>query len=309
MGTRVRLRLCPAAPGPAAAAIANDAATAALAELDRLEALWSTFRPHSDVSRLNAGAGLAPVKVSPETFEVLRRALDGSARTAGLFDVTFAPLGALFHFDTPPGSHEPVKLDRVPTAAEVREKLALVGWRGLRLDARAHTAALERRGMAVHLGGIGKGAAVDRAVALLRARGLRNFVVQAGGDLYCAGHNGKRAWRIGIAHPRVRGALVGRVDVTDAAFSTSGDYERYAILDGKRYHHILDPRTGLPATASQSATVLAKTATECEILTKTAFIAGGAQGLALVERAGALAVIVDADGRVLQSRALKVDAP
>lgn len=309
MGTRVHVRVCPAAPGEAGARAAAAAASAVLAELDRLEGLWSTFRPDSDVSRLNAAAGRGPVKIAPETVEVLKRARDGSARTAGLFDVTFAPLGALWRFDTPPGSHAPTKLDRVPSAAEVKDELALVGWRGLRIDEAARTAALDRPGMAVHLGGIGKGAAVDRAVALLRARGLRDFVVQAGGDLYCAGTNGPRPWRIGIAHPRVPGAIVGRVEVRDAAFSTSGDYERFAILDGTRYHHILDPRTGFPATASQSATVLAKTATDCEVLTKAAFIAGGADGLALVERAGALAVIVDADGRVHASRALRVEAP
>ncbi len=309
MGTRVRVHICPARPGASGEREARDATVAAFAEVERLEGLWTTWRPTSEVSRLNAAAGLGPVTLSPETFEILERARAGSIASGGLFDVTFAPLGEVWRFDTPPESHSPVRLEHVPSEAEVAERLARVGWRGLRLDPKARTAMLERPGMAVHLGGIGKGAAVDRVVRLLRARGFASFAVQAGGDLYCAGKNGARPWRVGIAHPRRRGAILGSVEVTDAAFSTSGDYERFAIVDGKRYHHILDTRTGFPATASQSATVLAPTATDAEILTKTAFILGGAEGLRALERAGARGVLVDAGGRVWASEHLKMETP
>ena len=219
MGTKIRVAICPGKAGDEAA---RSGAAAAMREFQRLEALWTTWSKESDVSRVNAQAGKAPVAVSQETFEVLERANAGSKQSKGLFDVTFAPLGELWKFERPPESHVPVKLERVPGAAEVSLRRALVDWRKLRLEPLGRTVLLEKEGMAIHLGGIGKGAAVDRVTALLRARGFKDFTVQAGGDLFCAGMNGDRPWRIGIAHPREKGRLVGSLDVTDAAFSTSG---------------------------------------------------------------------------------------
>lgn len=320
MGSVLRVTACP--PDANDVAATRAAVDAVKVEFDRLERLWSTWVTTSDVSRLNAAAGKAPVQVSAETLALLERARRGSQETQGIFDITFAPLGELWKFDTPPAqvggqapqaevkvgaaepSQEPTHLQRVPTAAEVALRLKRVGWRDLVLDAKAQTALLRRAGMAVHLGGIGKGAAVDRAVALLHGKGLTSFAIQAGGDLYCAGRNGDRPWRVGIAHPRQKGAILGYLDIQDAAFSTSGDYERFAILDGKRYHHILDTRTGWPADASQSATVYAPTATDAEVLTKASFILGGRGGVALVERLGGRAVIVDREGTVWQSKSL-----
>ncbi len=306
MGTRVRIAIC---PGKASVESTRAAADAVLKEFTRLEALWTTWSKDSDVSRINANAGKAAVVVSRETLEVLTRANAGSVQSKGLFDVTFAPLGELWKFERAPQSHVPVKLERVPAAAEVSARRALVDWQQLKIDQAARTVLLEKEGMSVHLGGIGKGAAVDRAVALLRARGFSDFTVQAGGDLFCAGKNGERPWRIGIAHPREKGRLVGSLDVRDAAFSTSGDYERFTVIDGVRYHHLIDPRTGYPATASQSVTVLAPSATDAEILTKTAFILGEDEGLAALEAARAKGVMIDAAGRVTVSAGLPLVKP
>ena len=308
MGTRLQVVICPKNTTVVAHSEAMAAAEAVGAEFVRLEGLWSTWLPGSDLSRLNAAAGGPPVAVAAETAALLARAVQGSRQTQGLFDVTFAPLGALWQFDTPPGSHQPTQLQRVPTAAEISAKLALVGYEGLVVDTTANTAQLTRVGMAVHAGGIGKGAAVDRAVAVLRAKGFSQFAIQAGGDLYLAGRKGDRPWRVGIAHPRRPDQPLGSVEITDAAFSTSGDYERFALIDGTRYHHILDTRSGWPARASQSATVRAQSATDAEVLTKAAFVLGGAAGIALAEHLGAQAVIVDQDGRVWQSKALIVQS-
>lgn len=309
MGTKVQVVVCPRDAGGAGEAAALTVAQRAFAEFGRLEGLWTTWTATSEVSRINRAAGGPPVQVSNETWEVLQAAASGSRETAGLFDITFAPLGEVWRFDTPPGSHEPTKLQRVPTDAEVKDRLARVGWAHLVLDRHKQTAGLDRPGMAIHLGGIGKGAAVDRAVALLRDAGFVNFAVQAGGDLYCAGLNGQRSWRVGIAHPRQKGQLIGSLQIRDAAFSTSGDYERFAILDGRRYHHILDTRTGFPATASQSVTVLAGTATAAEIDTKAAFILGGQAGLDYLRKRGVQGVLVDSDGRVWRSDGLTLEVP
>ena len=306
MGTKVRATICPQRDDQAGRLQAEQAAQAVLAEIQRLEQLWSTWIAESEISKLNRGAGGPAMAISADSQRLLTAALKASKQSKGIFDITFAPLGEVWQFDTPPGSHEPTKLKRVPTAAEIGERLLRVGYRHLQLDATKGTARLTKPGTSVHLGGIGKGAAVDSAVALLRARGFRDFAVQAGGDLYCAGQNGTRPWRIGIAHPRDPGKMIGIVDIREAAFSTSGDYERFALLDGKRYHHILDLRSGWPAMASQSATVLAPSATAAEVLTKWAFVTGGAAGLAVLQRHAAQGVLVDQAGKVWTSPGLLV---
>ncbi len=309
MGTRVTIAVCPLGAGPQGEARAREAARSAFGEFGRLENLWTIWRPASDVSRINAAAGKGPVKVAPETIAVLQASLAGSRLTHGIFDITFWAVGQLWNFETPPGSRAPPALERIPTAAEVRARLKLVGWRHLHVDSRRRTAFLDRAGMRIDLGGIGKGAAVDRAVAMLRASGYRDFVVQAGGDLYCAGKNGRRPWMVGIQHPRKKGAILGRVRVTDAAFSTSGDYEHFVIVNGVRYHHLIDLRTGFPARASESATVLVSTATEAEVLDKWAFVLGGRRALAALASVHAKGFLADGHGRIWQSPGLRVLPP
>lgn len=306
MGTKVRATICPQTDDEKGRQQAEVAAQAVLAEVQRLEKLWSTWIPDSEMSRLNRGAGGPALQLSADSVRLLATALKASRQSKGIFDITFAPLGEVWQFDTPPNSHEPTKLQRVPSQAEISQRLQRVGYRHLQVSAAKGTARLSKAGTSVHLGGIGKGAAVDSAVALLRSRGFRNFAVQAGGDLYCAGQNGGRPWRIGIAHPRQAGKMIGIVDIREAAFSTSGDYERFAILEGKRYHHILDLRSGWPAMASQSATVLAPSATQAEVLTKWAFVVGGAAGLAVLKSQGAQGVLVDSAGKVWTSPGLEV---
>lgn len=310
MGTRVTIVICPQNAGNKAILAARQAAEAGFAEFGRLEKLWTTWLPDSEVSRINAAAGAKkPVVVSRETFDLLTTAIAGSRSTDGLFDITFAPLGKVWRFDTPPGSHTATKLARVPEPKEIAVLKARIGWQHLHLDKRRRSVRLDEPGRAIHLGGIGKGAAVDRVVAMLRGRKLSDFVVQAGGDLYCAGQKGDRPWRVGIRDPRNKDGLIGRLEIRDAAFSTSGDYERFAMIKGKRYHHILDTRTGYPATASRSATVLAPTATLAEVLTKAAFIRGGKAGLDLLAAHGAQGFIVAADGTIHKSAKLLVIAP
>jgi thiamine biosynthesis lipoprotein len=270
------------------------------AEFDRLEQLLSVWRAGSDVLRLNAAAGQGPVPVHQDTRQVLEAARQLSEWTDGTFDITFGALADVWKFD-----HD---LDgRVPTPAEIAARLPLVDYRRVHVDPGPGTAVIERPGMRVHLGGIGKGYAVDRAVAILRAAGLRDFLVQAGGDMYAGGANGAVAWRLGIQDPRgPSDTPFAHVDLTDATFSTSGDYERFFDRDGVRYHHILDLRTGQPARGARSVTIVTGTATVAEGLSKGVFILGPERGMALVERlADVEAVIVTADNRVLVSSGLR----
>jgi thiamine biosynthesis lipoprotein len=268
-------------------------------EFDRLDGLMSVWKDGSDVMRLNDAAGQSAVAVSPEVRDVLHASQQISEWTEGKFDVTFAALSGLWSFDHDIDGH-------VPEGSQIAPRLALIDHRALQIDEGAGTASLARAGMKVNLGGIGKGYAVDRAVAILRDAGLTDFMIQSGGDLFVSGRRGDRPWRVGIQDPRgAPDALFAAFDLTDAASSTSGDYERFFIRDGRRYHHILDPDTGEPARRSRSVTIVAKSATVSDGLSTGVFVLGGERGMALIERlADVEGVIVDDDNQVRVSSGL-----
>jgi len=296
MGTEIRLSAW-TADGSAAEAAFN----AAFGEFDRLEALMTTWRPSSDIVHLNEAAGEHPVPVSPEVREVLTIARQVSEWTDGMFDVTFAAFSDVWKFD------QQDKDDSIPTRDQIRARLPLVNYRDLVVDDTAGTAWLKRKGMKVGLGGIGKGYAVDRAAAILRARGFNDFMIQAGGDLYVSGLRDGKPWRLGIRDPRGPvDRIFAAIDLSNGTFSTSGDYERYFISNGRRYHHIIDLRTGEPATASRSVTLVTDRAVIADALAKGVFVLGPEQGMALLRRVPHVeGVIVSASNQVTASPGLK----
>ena len=279
---------------------ARTAFDAVFREFDRLESLMTVWRPDSEISRLNAAAGDRPVPMHPEVLDVLRTAHQVSEWTGGKFDVTFAALSDLWRFDQDQDG-------RVPDPGDVRRRLPLISYRDLVLDDGADTAFLRRKGMRVNLGGIGKGYAIGRAADVLRARGLRDFMIQSGGDLYVAGLKDGRPWRLGIADPRDPDRRTfATIDLTDSTFSTSGDYERAFIKNGRRYHHIIDPATGEPANLCRSVTIVADSPVVSDGLSTGVFILGPSAGMALVERLPHIgAVIVTSRNEVLVSSRLK----
>jgi thiamine biosynthesis lipoprotein len=284
------------------------AAQAAFDEMDRLEALMTTWRETSDVSRVNAAAGKEAVAVAPETFEVVEKALWIAEKTGGAFDITMGVFAGLWRFDEDNDG-------ALPTPRQVRERLRLVGWKDVTLDRTARTIRLARAGQKINLGGIAKGYVVDAAVRVLREAGLRDFLVQAGGDLYAAGRRGDRDWTVGIQDPRAPKELpksgatsFAVLSLSDAAFNTSGDYERYILAGGRRYHHILDPRTGYPVGHTRAVTVLAPTAFLADTVDTAILILGAKAGMRLVESLrdeGVEAVIVDARNQVHVSPGLR----
>ena len=282
----------------------DPAAEAAIAEVfqefGRLDDLMSVWREGSDVLRLNAAAGLAPIRLSPEVIEVLGIARHYSELSMGKFDVTFGPLSGLWRFD-----HD--QDDVMPDPAAIAAKLPLIGWEDLVVDSAAGTAQLRRKGMSVHLGGIGKGYAVDHGAAILRRHGIENFLIQSGGDMYVGGHPEGRAWRLGIQDPRgPADTPFAVVELSNATFSTSGDYERFFMKDGRRYHHILDPDFGQPAMGCRSVTIVTSRSVDADALSTAVFILGPGAGMALIERLPDVeGVIVGARNEVLVSSGLK----
>ena len=271
----------------------------AFAEFDRLDRLLSVWHPGSDVSRLNAAAGRAPVQVAGDTLDVLRLGLEVSEWTGGKFDVTFGALSGLWKFD-----HD--QDNRIPSPADVQTRLPLVDFRAVDLDADRGTAFLRRPGMRVHLGGIGKGYAIDRSVAILRRQGVSDFLIQSGGDLYASGRRGNRPWRAGIQDPRgPADRMFAAMSLNNETFSTSGDYERFFMKDGRRYHHILDPDDGTPARGCRSVTIVAGRAVLADSLSTGVFVLGPQAGMALIEKLPDVeGVIVTSGNEVLVSSGL-----
>jgi thiamine biosynthesis lipoprotein len=275
----------------------------AFAEIHRLEGLMTTWRPDSEVSRINAAAGRAAVPVSPEVFDVIERSLHFARLSQGAFDISFYALKGLWRFDddlTP----------SLPDPVELRRRLPLINWRLIEADREKRSVRLGKPGMAINLGGIGKGYAVDAAVAVLKRAGLHNGLVQAGGDLMIFGSKSGQPFMAGVRDPRSPDPqdYFAVCPIIDHAFSTAGDYERAFIYpkDQKRYHHILDPRTGYPARAARSVTVYAKDATTADGLDDAILILGVKRGLALIESiADAGAIIVDSRNQVHISSRLR----
>ena len=279
-------------------AVAQDAATAGFAEIRRLEELLSTWIPKSELSRVNASAGVMPVHVSPETLTVVQRAMQVAELTDGAFNIAIGP--AVDAWNVIDGR-------RIPTEAELDTLRPLVNLQAVHADVREQTIFLDQAGMRIDVGGIGKGYAADRAVEALWEAGAVAGVVALSGDIKTFGRlpDGKR-FPVGIQHPRDDGSVLAWIDLQDEAISTAGDYERFFERDGVRYHHILDPRTLQPARSCQSVTVIAREGVWADGLDTGIFVMGAELGMRLVEALPDVeAIIVDHEGHVHVSTGLR----
>ena len=280
---------------------AREAFDAAIAEIRRLEALMTTWRPDSEISKINAAAGKSAVVVGDETLQIIKDSIHTSQISEGTFDITFQSLHGLWKFDEDLDPHPPAEKD-------IKLRLADVGSKNILVDDAKKTVMLARPKTQIGLGGIAKGYAVDRAVAVLEKAGLTSFYVQAGGDLFARGKKPDGSdWQAGIRDPRgAESKYFAKLSLSDHAFSTAGDYERSYVVGGKRYHHIIDPRTGSPATASRSVTIWAPSALVADEIDDAVFILGPKKGLELVESLdGVGAVIVDAKNNLWISKRLE----
>ncbi len=287
MGTQVQVLVW--TPDDAGAAAA---AERAFAEIERIESLMSEWRNESEISRVNREATAAAVPVGPDLYKVLSRGVEIGKASGGAFDISWAAFRGVWDFKTQPPA--------LPDPTRVAQAVGRVDYRKVVLDAKKSTVRLGLPGMALGLGGIAKGYAVDRAAAVLIDAGFSNFVVSAGGDMLTRGSKAGQPWIVGVQHPRAEfGVLLARVASKDEAVVTSGDYERYFMVGEKRYHHILDVRTGQPARGAMSVTVLSRNAMDADALATAAFVLGPKKGLALLEQhPGVEGLIVDSRGEI-----------
>ena len=269
--------------------------TIAFNEIKRVESLMDVYNPDSEISRINRLASKEAVKISKEIFEVLEEASKYSRLTSGAFDVSIRPLSALWG--------ERGRLKEAPALKEIENKRSLVNYKDIILDETKGTVRFGKEGMAIDLGGIAKGYALDRAIKVLKGRGIKEALINAGGDIRVIG---ERNWKVGLQHPRKENKVLAVIRLKDQAIATSGDYQRYFIKEGKRYHHIINPETGYPAVECISVTIFAPQATQADILATGIFILSPETGMKLIESLeGVEGIIIDSQGKILLSSNLK----
>jgi len=276
---------------------AKKAALQAFQEIKRIEQLMSPWIDSSDVTRINQSAGKEWVKVSQETLRVIKKAKEISELSEGGFDITVGPLTQLWRIARERGIP--------PSTEELKRKLDLVNFRNLMIDQEGKIF-LRKKGMAIDLGGIAKGHAVDRAFELLRTLGYKNLIVNAGGDLRVGGSKIDQPWSIGIQDPRSSEKIMATVTISDSAIATSGDYEKFFFYQGKRYHHIFNPKDGLPSDGCQSVTIICKEGMVADALATAVFVLGPEKGYVLCQKLkGVDCLIVDKEGKIILSPGLK----
>lgn len=270
-------------------------------EIERFEGLISFWSEDSEIAEINRKAGISPVKVSPLTLDIIEKALYVSKKTDGAFDPTVGPLMRLWDF----------KKGIIPNEGIIKDRLKLVDYREMVVDKVNSTAFLRRKGMSFDTGGIAKGYAADLAVSVLKQEGLKAGLVAVAGDIKAFGTkpDGK-PWLVGIRNPRPKekdDEVIATIELKDMAISTSGDYERFFIKNGKRYHHIMNPKTGQPAMGCQSVTVITKEGVFTDGFSTGIFVLGPERGLKLLEELGYGGVIIDTNGKIHITKGLKIN--
>lgn len=277
------------------------AVSRAFRKIGDLEKLFSSYQPLSDVTRISTGAGRGPVTVSAEVVGVTLKAIQVAKLTDGAFDPTIGSLAGLWGFSGEKGS--------VPTSKEIAEALPRVDYKKIMIDKEASTVELTGKGTAFNLGGIAKGYIVGEAVKVLQGRGVTRAIIKAGGDMFAFNSTGREdtPFKIGIRDPRgEQDDILGEAYLSKGAVATSGDYERFFMVDNRRYHHILDPKTGFPAMATRSATVITEDPTMADALSTSVFVLGPYKGMELIESlAGVEGLIVAANGKITESTGFK----
>ena len=269
---------------------------AAFSEVERINALMSTYIEDSLISEVNRDAAERPVPAGDELFPLVQRALDISLLTRGAFDITYDSIGQHYDF----------RERKRPDEATFEIERARIDYRLVELDEDGNTIRFLKEGVRINLGGIAKGYAVERGAAILEAGGVRHGIVTAGGDSQLIGDRRGRPWMIGIRDPREDGQVAISIPLEGEAISTSGDYERYFDEDGIRYHHIISPESGTPAAGVHSATVFGPDAVMTDALSTSVFVMGVDEGLKLIACLPDYeSIVIDAGGKIYYSNGLE----
>lgn len=269
----------------------------AIEEIRRIERLLTTFNDQSQTNRINQQAGIGPVKVDTEVFELIKRSLKISGVTDGAFDITFGSVDKrLWNFDR--------TMTRLPDPETAKAMVQLINYRHVILDENEGTVMLKEKGMRIGFGGIGKGYAADRAKALLVKEGVQSGIVNASGDLITWGLQAdQQPWTIGIAHPDDARRAFSWLNISDRAIATSGNYEKYVMIDGKKYSHTINPKTGMPVTGIKSVTIISPYAEIADAMATPVMVMGVKAGLKMINQIHYLGcIIVDEDNNIYSTK-------
>jgi len=267
------------------------------AEMFRIDELMSPFKTSSEISIINLNAAIRPVTVSSELITLINRSINFSDKSGGAFDITFASIGYFYDY----------RNQKQPSEQLIKQKLDAINYK--KIIIKDQTVSFMEHGMRIDLGGIAKGHAVDQAIKILQQCGIKQALVSAGGDTRILGDKQGQSWMIGIQHPRDENAVALSIPLSDSAISTSGDYERFFMVNEnageKRVHHIINPDTGTSARKSWSATVIGPDATTTDALSTTVFILGAEEGIKLINSLDDVdAIVIDSSGMVHYSSGL-----
>ncbi|OQP63880.1 thiamine biosynthesis protein ApbE [Niastella vici] len=273
----------------------------AVAEIKRIEKLFTTFDDNSETNLINRNAGIQPVNVSTEVFNLIERSLRISAVTDGAFDITYGSIDkGLWNFDR--------NMTRLPDKETARKMVRLINYRNVLLDKASGTVMLKEKGMRIGFGGIGKGYAADMAKALLIKEGVHSGIVNASGDLVTWGRQAdQQPWTIGIAHPDDARRAFSWLNISDLAIATSGNYEKYVMIDGKKYSHTINPKTGLPVTGIKSVTIISPYAEIADAMATPVMVMGVQAGLHLINQIHYLScIIVDEHNTIYSTKNIQL---
>ncbi|MDD2673795.1 MAG: FAD:protein FMN transferase [Flavobacterium sp.] len=286
--------------------VANDSVSAEenidaiINEITRIENLISDWKPDSQVSKVNQNAGIRPVKVDKEVFELTQRAIQFSEMTNGGFDISFAAMDKIWKFD---GS-----MTAMPSAEAIKKSVEKVGYKNIILDSVQSTIFLKLKGMKIGFGALGEGYATDKCRDMMLAKGVKAGIINGSGDMSTWGKqpNGK-PWNIGITNPFHPEKLVAVVPLKQDAVTTSGSYEKFVVFNGKRYSHIINPATGYPATGLCSVTVFGPNAETANGLSTSLMVLGKTAGLLLLNKyADYSCIMITDDGKVIKSKNFRI---
>jgi len=280
---------------------ANDSIEAGIGEIKRIEKLLTTFADDSEPNLVNRNAGIKPVAVSRETFNLVQRSIKISEVTQGAFDITYGSIDKrLWNFD--------VNMTSLPDRDTAKQMVRLINYKNVVLDDQECTIFLREEGMRMGFGGIGKGYAADRAKMVMKQMGVESGVVNASGDLSAWGlQPDGRPWTVGIVNPDAKHEIFSYMEISDLAVATSGNYEKFVMIGGKKYSHTINPRTGLPVTGIKSVTIITTHAEIADAMATPVMIMGISTGLDLVNQMNGIeAIIIDDDNKLYTSKNINI---
>jgi FAD:protein FMN transferase len=274
----------------------------AVAEIQRIEKLLTTYSDDSETNLINLNAGIKPVTVSREVFQLIQRSMRISELTSGAFDLSYGSIDKrLWNFDT--------TMTELPDAQTARNMVKLINYKKILLNEEELSVYLAEAGMRIGFGGIGKGYAADRAKAILKVNGVESGIVNAAGDLIAWGTqpNGK-SWTAGIADPNASSKAFSQLNVSNLAIATSGNYEKFALINGKRYSHTIDPKSGLPVTGIKSVTIVSPIAELSDAMATPVMVMGIKAGLNLINQVKGLScIVIDDNDKLYYSKGIKIN--